>query len=70
MSADDAIRFLEHEAQLCRDRDAHEALCLLLPAMLHVLNLPAMDSADAAAFYVELHTALMENPRELKPVAA
>ena len=39
MSTDDALRFLEHEARVCRDRDAHEALCLLVPALLKACDL-------------------------------
>ena len=55
----DALRFLEHEALLCRDRDAHEALCLLLPALLKVMELSPMDDFDALAFRIELHKALL-----------
>ena len=54
----DALRFLNHEALLCRDRDAHEALCLLLPALLKVTGLPPMDDYEALAFRIELHEAL------------
>jgi hypothetical protein len=49
-----AIRFLHSEAGKCRDRDACEALCLLLPAMLKVLGLEAMEDVEAAAFRYEL----------------
>jgi hypothetical protein len=45
-----AIRFLHHQAALCRDRDACEALCLLLPAMLKVMALDPMEDVEAAAF--------------------
>ncbi len=50
MTTDDTIRFLEHAARACRDRDECEALCLLLPALLHRFNLPPMDDLEAAAF--------------------
>jgi hypothetical protein len=50
MTPDDAIRYLDHEAAQCRGRDAGEALCLLLPAMLKVLGLERMDDFEAAAF--------------------
>ena len=59
MTPADAMRFLDHEAMLCRDRDAHEALCLLLPALLKVMELPPMDDYDALAFRIELHKALL-----------
>ena len=50
MTTEDAIRFLDHQARLCRGRDASEAFCLLLPAMLRVLGLERMDDLEAAAF--------------------
>ena len=55
----EALRFLDHEAALCRDRDAHEALCLLLPALLKVLELTPMDHYQALAFRIEFHNALV-----------
>jgi len=54
----DALRFLDHEAAMCRDRDAHEALCLLLPALLKILELSPMDDYEALAFRIEIHNAL------------
>jgi hypothetical protein len=54
MNADDTIRFLDHEARACRDRDECEALCLLLPALLHAFNLRPMDDMEAAAFRFRL----------------
>ena len=60
MTPADALRYLAHEARLCREHDAHEALCLLLPALMRLLQLPAMDDYDALAFRVELHDALNE----------
>jgi len=59
MTPADAMRFLDHEAVLCRDRDAHEALCLLLPALLRVLELSPMDDYEALAFRIEFHNALL-----------
>ena len=50
MSHANAIRYLAHEAALCRDRDAAEALCLLLPALMRLYDLPPMEDAEAAAF--------------------
>ena len=50
MTAEDTIRFLDHEARGCRDRDSHEAFCLLLPAIVKVLHLEPMDDFEAANF--------------------
>jgi len=58
MSAEDALRFLAHQARQCRDRDTHEALCLLLPALLSQLNLEPMDGFEALDFLAELKKAL------------
>jgi len=58
MTPADALRYLDHEARLCREHDAHEALCLLLPALMRLLELPAMDDYEALSFRVELHDAL------------
>lgn len=60
MTPADALRYLDHEARLCREHDAHEALCLLLPALMRLLELHAMDDYEALAFRVELHDALNE----------
>ena len=60
MTPADALRYLDHEARLCRDHDAHEALCLLLPALLRVMELSAMDDYDALSFRMELHKALVQ----------
>ncbi|HYG23383.1 MAG TPA: hypothetical protein VEH04_11420 [Verrucomicrobiae bacterium] len=46
----EAIRFLDDQAKLCRDRDDHEALCLLLPALMKVLQLAPMNGYEAADF--------------------
>ena len=58
MTPADALRYLDHEARVCRDHDAHEALCLLLPALLKVMDLSSMDDYDALAFRIELHKVL------------
>jgi len=58
MSAEDALRFLAHQARQCRDRDTHEALCLLLPALLSQLNLEPMDGFEALDFLAGLKKAL------------
>jgi len=58
MTAEDALRFLAHQARQCRDRDTHEALCLLLPALLSQLNLEPMDGFEALDFLAELKKAL------------
>lgn len=50
MTPEDAIRYLDHQAARCRGRDAGEALCLLLPAMMRVLGLERMEDVEAAAF--------------------
>lgn len=60
MNASDAIRFLAHEAQRCRDRDAHEALCLWLPAMCRVFGLKPADDFDALAIQEQLHRELRD----------
>ena len=53
MTAEDALRWLEHEAQTCRDHDSHEAFCLLLPPLLKALKLKPMDHFQALDFTVE-----------------
>jgi hypothetical protein len=50
MTTEDAIRFLDHQAKLCRGRDACEALCLLLPAMMRIMDLDQMEDVEALAF--------------------
>ena len=58
MTAEQALRFVAYEACWCRDRDAHEALCLLFPAVLRVLSLKPMDGREAEAFRRELKQSL------------
>jgi hypothetical protein len=60
MTPPEALRFLHHEALVCRDHDAHEALCLLLPALLKVMELSPMDDFEALDFRVELREALSQ----------
>jgi hypothetical protein len=50
VNTEDALRFLALEASECRERDAHEALCLLLPGLLRVLSLQPMNHYEASAF--------------------
>jgi hypothetical protein len=60
MTPAEALRFLHHEALVCRDHDAHEALCLLLPALIKVMELGPMDDLEALAFRMELRDLLNE----------
>lgn len=54
MTATDALRWLHYESLECRSRDSHEALCLLLPALLKALDLEAMDGFEAIDFRFQL----------------
>ena len=54
MTVEQALRFAAYEASECRDRDADEALCLLFPPLLRVLDLEPMDDFEARAFRHEL----------------
>jgi hypothetical protein len=58
MNVTDALRFIEHEASYCRSRDSHEALCLLLPAVLKALELEPMNGYEAEQFRRELRQIL------------
>ncbi len=69
MTSERAIRFLAHEASACRDRDAHEALCLLLPALMRVLDLEPMEDSEARAVAFELKQDLI-GLNEHTPTAA
>ena len=60
MTAEAAIRFLAHEAARCRDRDAREALCLVVPAIVNALELEPMPFGDALAFTIELREHLRQ----------
>ena len=62
MTAENAIRFLHHEAAACRDRDACEALCLLMPALLRIFDLDPMEDIEANAFRYEFKLKLQELP--------
>ncbi|HMP83232.1 MAG TPA: hypothetical protein PKA41_11075 [Verrucomicrobiota bacterium] len=57
-TATEALRYLHYEAARCHDRDSHEALCLLLPAVMKVLALHAMDDFEAADFKKNFRIAL------------
>lgn len=65
MIAEEAIRFLAHEARTCRDRDQAEAICLLLPSMLRLLCVQPMDDFEAHAFAFQLREELklQEHPQ-------
>ena len=58
----DALRFVAHQADLCRDRDAAEALCLLLPSLMRVLAIEGMNDFEARAFRERLRRALKIAP--------
>ena len=58
ITAEGAIRFLHHEALRCRDHDDAEAFCLLLPALLRILELQPMDHSEAEAFKAEFRQQL------------
>jgi len=47
-----------------RDRDKCEALCLLLPALLHAFNLAPMDDLEATAFRHRLKEELTHSADE------
>jgi len=63
MTAHDAVRFLHSQAALCRSRDCHEALCLLLPAILTALGLQPMNGYEASAFRKELKQAVNQTKK-------
>jgi len=54
MTPEEALRFIDYQARQCRDKDAHEALCLLLPALLRTLQLQPMDGWEALQVLSEL----------------
>jgi hypothetical protein len=62
--AEEAIRFLAHEARQCRDRDAAEAICLLLPTICRLLCVEPMDDYQALAYRLQMRHELreQENP--------
>lgn len=69
MTAEDALRYLAHEAEYWRResarrpaeaRDLLEAHALLFPAVLKVLSLEPMGAVDATGFNIELHHAIRE----------
>ena len=62
MTHTNAIRFLAHQARLCRDRDSCEAFCLLLPAMVRIFEMEAMQDIEAEAFKYEFRLLLQKLP--------
>ena len=69
MNAADALRYVHYQSLECRTRDAHEALCLLLPAILKALDLDPMDGFEASAVRKELKENLASNNSEKKHYA-
>lgn len=64
MIAEEALRFLAHEARNCRDRDSHWALCLLFPAVMKLMGLQPMDDVEAFSYKLGIRAELraQENP--------
>ena len=60
MNLPETLRFLDYEARRCRERDAHEALCLLLPALTRIFHLPPMEDAEAFLFRRQLRDMLYQ----------
>ncbi len=61
LNPEQALRFLDHQARRCRDRDTAEAMCLLLPAFMKILALQPMDNFEALDFTVDVREALKES---------
>ena len=60
MIAEEALRYLAHQAKRCRDSDSAEALCLLLPSMLQLLCLDPMNDFEALDFHIQLRNELRD----------
>lgn len=56
----EAIRWLAAEAKECHEKDAHEAFCLLLPALMKILEYKPMDVVEQRAFRYAMHQHLIE----------
>ena len=67
MTAEEAIRFLDREAAWCRSKDEHQAFCLLLPALMRVLELRPMHELEARDFVRELKTELANHQTKKLP---
>jgi hypothetical protein len=66
-----SLRFLADQSTLCRDRDAHEALCLLVPSLMRVLQLTPMNGYESDNFRKQFREALQfHSLSELKQNAA
>lgn len=61
MTAEQALRFIDYQARQCRDKDSHEALCLLLPALLRALQLQPMTGVEALDVLYQLKKSLHES---------
>jgi hypothetical protein len=66
MTPDQAVRWIAYEAADCRGRDASEALCLLLPALLRALKLTPMAGVEAEVFRRQLREYL-KNSEPCRP---
>lgn len=64
----DALRFIAWEAQDCRDKDTHEALCLLLPALMRINDILPMNGYEAEDFRRGFRAALNRAPSKGKPL--
>lgn len=65
MNAEDAIRYLAHEAERCaglNGRDEREMVVLLLPGLMKACDLPPMDDFEAAAFRRDFKARLNREP--------
>ena len=60
MTTEDSIRFLAHEAKVCRDRDMAEGICLLLPTICRLLCLEPMDDFEALEQRIRMREELRE----------
>jgi hypothetical protein len=65
----DALRYVSDQAQFCRVRREHEALCIMIPSLVRVLGLDRMNGYEAEAFRRRLREALafhsLSDPREV-----
>jgi hypothetical protein len=58
VNAEQALQLLDNQAKWCRSKEDHEMLCLLLPALLRVLNLKPIDDFQAKQLRDELRRSL------------
>jgi hypothetical protein len=67
VTAENAVRFLAHQAAWCRQLDEHEAFCLLLPGLMRALGLSTMGDEEALAFRSELKSTLENQQSKKEP---